>query len=87
MEELSRLREYLNSVIAHISYEYLMSFFMNSYTRWIIQLARSSISLPSSVTLTSIQNGHNQNGHNPKRPQPKWPQAKKGNIKESEGFG
>ena len=43
-----RLREYLNFVIVTIRHEYLMSFFMNSYTLWPIQLARSSTSLLSS---------------------------------------
>ena len=32
IEELSRLREYLNSVIEPINNEYLMSVFMDSYT-------------------------------------------------------
>ena len=50
-DELSRHREYLNSVIDKICHEYLMSFLMNSYTMWVIwnkQLSMSSTFLPSS---------------------------------------
>ena len=37
IEELSRLREYLNLAIETVCNEYLMSFFMNSYTAWMEQ--------------------------------------------------
>ena len=51
IEELSRLREYLNSVIEIISNEYLMCIFMNSYSRLTKQLARSTTFLPSSYNV------------------------------------
>ena len=46
IEELSRLREYLNSVIELISNEYLMSVFMDSYTI-VAKTTRQELYLPS----------------------------------------